>query len=187
MRARRCGSVGEAWVQATKVFLNGRWIGAHRAPDELKKALLKLRRSVSISEDVSVVYDHSLNELRLNNDWGRVCRPLYVVDECSINLTKGEIRELKARPALPAAARGTWLERAAAPPPPRARHACPRCRCVCIVELGRICGATSRRHHVAVAVGVCAVRPGAACRVAVVKGAACAARIMRSTQRGASV
>lgn len=131
MRARRCGSVGEAWVQATKVFLNGRWIGAHRAPDELKKALLKLRRSVSISEDVSVVYDHSLNELRLNNDWGRVCRPLYVVDECSINLTKGEIRELKARPALPAAARGTWLERAAAPPPhARDMHAHAAAACV---------------------------------------------------------
>lgn len=90
-------------MQATKVFLNGRWIGAHRAPDELKKALLKLRRSVSISEDVSVVYDHGLNELRLNNDWGRVCRPLYVVEDCKINLTKGEIRELKACP--PAAQR----------------------------------------------------------------------------------
>lgn len=44
------------------------------------------------------MYDHSLNELRLNNDWGRVCRPLYVVEDCQINLTKGEIRELKVRP-----------------------------------------------------------------------------------------
>ena len=84
-------------MQGTKVFLNGRWIGVHRAPDELKKALLKLRRAESISNDVSIVYDHSLNEIRVNNDWGRVCRPLFVVEDGAINLTKQEVKQIKVR------------------------------------------------------------------------------------------
>lgn len=82
-------------MQGTKVFLNGRWIGVHRAPDELKKALLKLRRAESISNDVSIVYDHSLNEIRVNNDWGRVCRPLFVVEQGEIKLSKQEVKEIK--------------------------------------------------------------------------------------------
>jgi DNA-directed RNA polymerase II subunit RPB2 len=84
-------------MQATKVFLNGRWVGLHRSPDELKAALLKLRRTMTIPEDVSLVFDHSLNEVRINNDWGRVCRPLYVVERGSLKLNKGIITQLKAR------------------------------------------------------------------------------------------
>lgn len=77
--------------------MNGRWIGVHRNPDELKKALLKLRRAESISNDVSIVYDHSLNEIRVNNDWGRVCRPLFVVEQGQIKLTKQEVKQIKVR------------------------------------------------------------------------------------------
>jgi DNA-directed RNA polymerase beta subunit len=84
-------------MQGTKVFLNGRWIGVNRNPDGLKKALLKLRRADSISNDVSIVYDHALNEIRVNNDWGRVCRPLFVVEDGKIKLTKHEVKQIKVR------------------------------------------------------------------------------------------
>jgi DNA-directed RNA polymerase II subunit RPB2 len=85
-------------VQGTKIFLNGKWIGIHRNPDELKSALLKLRRmSMSITEDVSIVYDHALGEMRVYNDWGRVCRPLYVVENSSIKIVKGDIKLLQVR------------------------------------------------------------------------------------------
>jgi DNA-directed RNA polymerase beta subunit len=89
------------YVQGTKVFLNGRWIGVHRNADELKKALLKLRRAESISNDVSIVYDHSLNEIRVNNDWGRVCRPLFVVEGSKIELTKQEVKQIKVCTCCP--------------------------------------------------------------------------------------
>jgi DNA-directed RNA polymerase II subunit RPB2 len=82
------------------VFLNGKWIGVHRNPDELKSALLKLRRSASITEDVSIVYDHALGEIRIYNDWGRVCRPLYVVENNTMKLTKGDIPQLSVCPCL---------------------------------------------------------------------------------------
>lgn len=84
------------------MFLNGRWIGVTRNPGDLKKALLKLRRAESISNDVSIVYDHSLNEMRVNNDWGRVCRPLFVVEQGQIKLTKQEVKQIKVRfPVFP--------------------------------------------------------------------------------------
>lgn len=92
-------------VQGTKVFLNGKWIGVHRNPDELKSALLTLRRQVSITEDVSIVYDHALGEMRIYNDWGRVCRPLYVVENSAMKITKGDIPALSVRPPLAASLR----------------------------------------------------------------------------------
>lgn len=85
-------------MQGTKVFLNGKWIGVHRNPEELKSALLTLRRQVSITEDVSIVYDHALGEIRIYNDWGRVCRPLYVVENSAMKITKGDIPALSVRP-----------------------------------------------------------------------------------------
>lgn len=87
-------------VQATKIFLNGTWVGIHRHPDELKGALLKLRRCLSISEDVSVAYDHALGEVRIYNDWGRVCRPLYVVENSIIKITKADVRRLLVRTTI---------------------------------------------------------------------------------------
>ena len=60
-----------ARVQGAKVFLNGKWVGIHRTPDELKTALLTLRRSLTITEDVSVVYDHALMEVRCPVCWGQ--------------------------------------------------------------------------------------------------------------------
>jgi hypothetical protein len=87
-------------LQGTKVFLNGKWIGIHRNPDELKSALLKLRRNASVTEDVSIVYDHALGEIRIYNDWGRVCRPLYVVENNQMKLTKADIPHLSVRSFL---------------------------------------------------------------------------------------
>lgn len=95
-------------MQGTKVFLNGRWVGIHRHPDELKTALLRLRRRLTVTEDVSVAYDHALREMRIYNDWGRVCRPLYVVEDSALKVKRSHIRRLLvrllhslARPCMP--------------------------------------------------------------------------------------
>ena len=64
---------------ATKVFMNGIWLGVHRDPDELVKHLRDLRRNVDISPEVSVVRDVRDKELRIYTDAGRICRSLFVV------------------------------------------------------------------------------------------------------------
>ncbi|KNC80151.1 DNA-directed RNA polymerase II subunit RPB2 [Sphaeroforma arctica JP610] len=65
---------------ATKVFVNGNWVGVHTNPDELVETLRALRREGGVSDGVSVVRDIKERELRLLTDSGRVCRPLFIVD-----------------------------------------------------------------------------------------------------------
>lgn len=43
---------------------------------------------------VGVVHDISLNELRLYTDYGRCCRPLFIVDQLSLKIKKGDVNRL---------------------------------------------------------------------------------------------
>ena len=76
---------------ATKVFVNGVWMGVHRDPANLVKTIKKLRRKDDISPEVSVVRDIRERELRLYTDAGRVCRPLFIVENQQLALRKKHI------------------------------------------------------------------------------------------------
>ena len=78
----------------TKVFVNGVWMGVHRDAANLVKTLKKLRRRDDISPEVSVVRDIREKELRLYTDAGRVCRPLFIVENQQLALQKKHIRWL---------------------------------------------------------------------------------------------
>ncbi|KAI6207569.1 DNA-directed RNA polymerase subunit beta [Aphelenchoides besseyi] len=85
--------------EATKIFVNGAWVGVHRDPDLLMKTLRKLRRQMDIIvSEVSMVRDIRDREIRINTDPGRVCRPLLIVDEKQqLKLNKTHIDALKER------------------------------------------------------------------------------------------
>ena len=78
----------------TKVFVNGVWMGVHRDPANLVKTIKKLRRKDDISPEVSVVRDIREKELRLYTDAGRVCRPLFIVENQQLALQKKHIKWL---------------------------------------------------------------------------------------------
>ncbi|KAF7303246.1 DNA-directed RNA polymerase subunit beta [Mycena kentingensis (nom. inval.)] len=78
----------------TKVFVNGVWMGVHRDPANLVKTIKKLRRKDDISPEVSVVRDVRERELRLYTDAGRVCRPLFIVEDQQLVLQKKHVRWL---------------------------------------------------------------------------------------------
>ncbi|KAF8078866.1 DNA-dependent RNA polymerase II second largest subunit [Lyophyllum atratum] len=78
----------------TKVFVNGVWMGVHRDPANLVKTIKKLRRKDDISPEVSVVRDIREKELRLYTDAGRVCRPLFIVENQQLALQKKHVRWL---------------------------------------------------------------------------------------------
>ncbi|KAK0246303.1 DNA-dependent RNA polymerase II second largest subunit [Armillaria nabsnona] len=78
----------------TKVFVNGVWMGVHRDPANLVKTIKKLRRKDDISPEVSVVRDIREKELRLYTDAGRVCRPLFIVENQQLVLQKKHIKWL---------------------------------------------------------------------------------------------
>nr|VDD04374.1 unnamed protein product [Brassica rapa] len=85
--------------KATKIFVNGEWVGIHRDPDMLVKTLRLLRRSVSngINTEVSVVRDIRLKELRIYTDYGRCSRPLFIVDNQRLLIKKNDIYALQQR------------------------------------------------------------------------------------------
>ncbi|KAI4125413.1 MAG: hypothetical protein LQ347_005389 [Umbilicaria vellea] len=65
---------------ATKVFVNGIWVGVHRDPAHLVSTVQSLRRRNLISHEVSLVRDIRDREFKIFTDAGRVCRPLFVID-----------------------------------------------------------------------------------------------------------
>lgn len=81
-------------VPTTKVFVNGVWMGVHRDPANLVKTIRKLRRKDDISPEVSVVRDIREKELRLYTDAGRVCRPLFIVENEQLVLQKKHVKML---------------------------------------------------------------------------------------------
>lgn len=82
-------------LNATKVFLNGEWVGIHRNPDELVSCMLDARRKSDITFETSIVRDVREHELRIHTDSGRVCRPLLVVEkDLRLRLNKGHINAI---------------------------------------------------------------------------------------------
>ncbi|GAB7364626.1 hypothetical protein MBLNU230_g5430t1 [Neophaeotheca triangularis] len=65
---------------ATKVFVNGTWVGVHDNPGWLVRVLREIRRNGIISFEVTIIRDVRAKEIKLFTDAGRVCRPLFVVD-----------------------------------------------------------------------------------------------------------
>ncbi|GAB4831192.1 DNA-dependent RNA polymerase II [Ancistrocladus abbreviatus] len=68
--------------QATKIFVNGCWVGIHRDPDLL----------VDVNTEVGVVRDIRLKELRIYTDYGRCSRPLFIVEKQRLLIKKKDIR-----------------------------------------------------------------------------------------------
>ncbi|KAK3746721.1 hypothetical protein QZH41_018761, partial [Actinostola sp. cb2023] len=83
---------------ATKIFVNGCWVGIHRDPDQLMNTLRKLRRRMDIIvSEVSMVRDFREREIRIYSDAGRICRPLLIVENQKLLLKKNHIDMLKER------------------------------------------------------------------------------------------
>ncbi|KAH6785548.1 hypothetical protein C2S51_038003 [Perilla frutescens var. frutescens] len=82
---------------ATKIFVNGCWIGIHRTPELLVQTLRQLRRQVDVNTEVGIVRDIRLKELRLYTDYGRCSRPLFIVDKQRLHIKKSDILALQQR------------------------------------------------------------------------------------------
>ncbi|KAI0470649.1 DNA-dependent RNA polymerase 2 rpb140 [Xylariaceae sp. FL0804] len=100
------------YPNATKIFLNGSWIGVHQDPKALVRDVQQLRRTNQIPAEVSLVRDIRDREFKIFSDAGRVMRPLFVVEQednadngvekGSLILTKEMVRRLEVDQTLPA-------------------------------------------------------------------------------------
>jgi len=64
----------------TKVFLNGELIGVVENPHEFVRKLRILRRNALINIFTSIAWKINLNEIRIQSDPGRGCRPLIIIE-----------------------------------------------------------------------------------------------------------
>lgn len=83
---------------ATKIFVNGCWVGIHRDAEQLMSTLRKLRREMDIIvSEVSMIRDIRDREIRIYTDAGRICRPLLIVENQKLLLKQSHIKQLKQR------------------------------------------------------------------------------------------
>ena len=69
------------YPNATKVFVNGTWVGVHQDPKHLVRLVQGLRRKGIIQGEVSLVRDIRDREFKIFSDAGRVMRPLFAVEQ----------------------------------------------------------------------------------------------------------
>ena len=65
----------------TKVFVNGTWIGAVTRPEETMRLIRLHRRNALIPIYISCRWDIKNNEIHIFTDAGRLCRPIFYIDE----------------------------------------------------------------------------------------------------------
>ncbi len=84
-------------IQGSKVFLNGRLIGFHRDGEELARKVRTLRRNGKIHHEVNIAHyiDKYIDEVYVNCDAGRIRRPLFVVENGSLKITKEIIEKVR--------------------------------------------------------------------------------------------
>ncbi|KAH9880784.1 DNA-dependent RNA polymerase II [Plenodomus lingam] len=65
---------------ATKIFVNGVWVGVHSNPHQLVSVVQELRRNGTLSYEMSLIRDIRDREFKIFTDAGRVMRPLFVIE-----------------------------------------------------------------------------------------------------------
>jgi DNA-directed RNA polymerase II subunit RPB2 len=78
-----------------KILVNGDWMGIHDQPYELVTKLRTLRRNSVINKYISISWNIKLNMVHIYTDGGRCSRPLYIVKNNNILLTKDHVKKLK--------------------------------------------------------------------------------------------
>ena len=66
---------------ATKVIVNGSWVGVITAPQETIRLVKKYKRNGLLPIYTSVSWNIKKNELTIFTDSGRLCRPVFYVDD----------------------------------------------------------------------------------------------------------
>ena len=77
----------------TKIIVNGTWIGTIDEPENLMKMLLVYRRNSLISIYTSIGWDIKNNIINIFTDGGRLCHPVFYVDNKKLSLDNKYILE----------------------------------------------------------------------------------------------
>lgn len=78
-----------------KVFVNGCWLGMAKNPVELYNDLRKKKGMGILNIYVSIVFDVTMQEIRVCNDAGRLMRPLLKVVDNNLQITPDHLKGIK--------------------------------------------------------------------------------------------
>jgi len=79
---------------ATKIFVNGVWVGVHQDPKHLVSQVLDTRRKSYLPFEVSLIREIRDQEFKVFSDAGRVMRPVFTVqqeDDHETGVGKGQL------------------------------------------------------------------------------------------------
>ena len=79
-----------------KILVNGDWVGINSNPDFITKELKKARRSGQINVFTSIGWNVIDNQIAIFTDGGRLCRPLFIVEDNKLKITGKIIEKLKS-------------------------------------------------------------------------------------------
>lgn len=83
------------YIYGTKILVNGAWIGVTSDPIRIVQILKQFRRHGEIDAEISIVFDIKENEIKINSDAGRPCRPLFIIENNELLINKQDIEDLK--------------------------------------------------------------------------------------------
>ena len=83
------------FINFTKVFINGDWMFVTKESKKVYEDLLYSRRTGLINIYISISFNTDMNEINIFTDAGRCCRPLYIVQNNKLVITKKDIRNLE--------------------------------------------------------------------------------------------
>ena len=85
------------WSEGARVHVNGDIFGLHTNPHKLVQHFKRRRRSGRIRSEVTIRHDVLNRDIFINTDKGRILRPLLVIDNGALTLTRGVLESLRAR------------------------------------------------------------------------------------------
>ena len=81
---------------ATKVFVNGAWVGCTLEPAKMMNELLTMRRRLmGIAPEVSLFRDIRDMEIQIRTDAGRIMRPLLIVEKQNLLLRQQHVAKIR--------------------------------------------------------------------------------------------
>ena len=81
----------------SEVYISGVFFGTVENPKQFVEQLRKTRREGKLSTEMNVRYNQKIDEVRIETGKGRLRRPLLVVTDGKISVTKEHIEKIKAQ------------------------------------------------------------------------------------------
>jgi DNA-directed RNA polymerase subunit B len=79
----------------SRVFVNGDLVGMHSDPKHLVSDIRSRRRVGLIPDEINVRYDEEMNEVIINCDEGRLRRPLLIINDGVLSITRKHIEGIR--------------------------------------------------------------------------------------------